>query len=143
MNVDNVNKYDVLSTTDVSATSFDFKSMISNIGMTVSYYEYDTVNKIYKSAVTIKGILFSLQNVDEDIIRVVEEGNAIFSTETFNDLNIVPSEKDKIKYSSREFIIRNIFFYGKNDKVPLLKDSIVVSMLLIEKQKFTRNSLTL
>ena len=140
MQRDEVNKYDVLGATSSEETALDFKNMINNIGIEVAYYEYDTVAKSYKTAVNIKGVLFDVQDISEGIIDVVSEGNAIFSTDTFSDLGITPTEKDKVIYSSIEFLVRNTFFYGKNDKVSLLKDSIVVSMLLIERRKFTRNS---
>lgn len=142
MNQSNVHKYDILNNVHMGqAIKSDFTGMIESLSADLIYYSFNDTTKVFTSY-TMSGFFSTDENVSEEALIVKSKGVILIPSIFFVDNLIIPSIKDYIIISGRDYqLLGQPLYYARNNQmVGVIRESIVCALSVAEKSAMTRAS---
>ena len=122
--------------------------VIANSGVAVVYFPFSNYTYAFGEEIETTAFIQSKgespeSSLIEGAVRSGRSLDVIMSTKIFQDNEITPSKKDKLKIGGISYYLDNFVFYAKDGRsIDTIEDSILVSFNAVKREGLTRNNLT-
>lgn len=142
----NVNKVDIITEKVTANLVSDFKNVITDVGIDLSYLLYNTNYNDWTDIISVKGYVMSSSDEDSGSFDVKDKYSVLISVESFyNSAGALigePTKKDKVIIGSYDYHVVDRYFYNiQSELTNTIRNAMAIGIDLIRKGGFTRNDL--